>query len=304
MNHFLSIRDLKRDEVGRLFRLTAELKAKVKARERISPLGGRTMALIFEKPSLRTRVTFEVGMVQLGGAAVYLSAQEIGMGKRESVPDVARNLSRWVDGITARVFAHQSLVELARHATVPVINALSDHEHPCQAMADLFTLWERGIELSGLEMAWVGDGNNMCHSLLLLAALTGVRMRVACPPDFSPDPAVLQACRDLGGQFFLTTEANEAVRDAQIIYTDVWISMGQEEERESRLETFQRYQLNETLLRFAPPQALVMHCLPAHRGEEITDAVLDGPQSIVLDQAENRLHVQKAIVMDLLGVSL
>src|SRR5215813_10034506 len=179
MNHFLSIRDLDRGDVGRLFRLTAELKAKVKSRERISPLGGRTMALIFEKPSLRTRVTFEVGMVQLGGAAVYLSAQEIGMGKRESVSDVARNLSRWVDGITARVFAHQTLMELARHATVPVINALSDYEHPCQAMADFFTLWERGIELSGLEMAWVGDGNNMCHSLLLLSARLQPRPRRA-----------------------------------------------------------------------------------------------------------------------------
>jgi ornithine carbamoyltransferase len=304
MTHFLSIQDLDRDDVGRLFKLTSELKARVKARDRITPLGGRTLALIFEKPSLRTRVTFEVGMVQLGGAAVYLSAQEIGMGTRESVPDVARNLSRWVDGITARVFSHQTLVELARHATVPVINALSDHEHPCQAMADFFTLWERGIELRGLEMAWVGDGNNMCHSLLLLAALTGVRMRVACPPGFGPDPAVLEAGRDLGGQVLLTTEAKEAVEGAQVVYTDVWISMGQEAERESRLETFQRYQLNETLLRFAPPGALVMHCLPAHRGEEITDAVLDGPQSIVLDQAENRLHVQKGIVMDLLGVSL
>jgi ornithine carbamoyltransferase len=304
MMHFLSIGDLGQSDVDRLFRLTAELKAKVKARERISPLGGRTLALIFEKPSLRTRVTFEVGMVQLGGAGVYLSAQEIGMGKRESVPDVARNLSRWVDGITARVFAHRTLVELARHATVPVINALSDHEHPCQAMADFFTLWERGIGLRGLEMAWVGDGNNMCHSLLLLAALTGVRMRVACPPGFEPDPAVVRACRDLGGEARFTTEAKEAVDGAQVVYTDVWVSMGQEAERESRLETFQRYQLNETLLRFAPRDALVMHCLPAHRGEEITDAVLDGPQSIVLDQAENRLHVQKAIVMELLGASL
>src|SRR5262245_5975885 len=198
MTHFLSIQDLTRDGVDRVFKLTAELKARVKAGDRITPLGGRTLALIFEKPSLRTRVTFEVGMVQLGGAAVYLAAQEIGMGKRESVPDVARNLSRWVDGITARVFTHQTLVELARHATVPVINALSDHEHPCQAMADFFTLWERGIELSGLELAWVGDGHNMCHSLLLLAAIPGVRMRVACPPDFSPYPSVLQACRDLG----------------------------------------------------------------------------------------------------------
>ena len=304
MMHFLSIQDLDRSDVGRLFKLTSELKARVKARDRITPLGGRTLALIFEKPSLRTRVTFEVGMIQLGGAAVYLSAQEIGMGKRESVPDVARNLSRWVDGIVARVFSHQTLVELAQHATVPVINALSDREHPCQAMADFFTLWERGIELRGLEMAWVGDGNNMCHSLLLLAALTGVKMRVACPPGFDPDPAVLQAFRDLGGHVRLTTEAKEAVEGAQVVYTDVWISMGQEGERENRLEAFQRYQLNETLLRFAPPGALVMHCLPAHRGEEVTDAVLDGPQSIVLDQAENRLHVQKGIVMDLLGVSL
>lgn len=304
MMHFLSIQDLDRDDIGRLFKMTAELKARVKARDRITPLGGRTLALIFEKPSLRTRVTFEVGMVQLGGAAVYLSAQEIGMGKRESVPDVARNLSRWVDGITARVFSHQTLVELAQHATVPVINALSDHEHPCQAMADFFTLWERGVELRGLELAWVGDGNNMCHSLLLLAALTGVRMRVACPPGYDPDPGVLQACRDRGGHVRLTTDAKEAVEGAQVVYTDVWISMGQEAEREKRLEAFQRYQLNETLLRFAPPGALVMHCLPAHRGEEITDAVLDGPQSIVLDQAENRLHVQKGIVMDLLGVSL
>jgi len=304
MTHFLSIQDLTKDDVDRLFKLTAELKARVKARERITPLGGRTLALIFEKPSLRTRVTFEVGMVQLGGAAVYLSAQEIGMGKRESVPDVARNLSRWVDGITARVFAHQTLVELSQHATVPVINALSDHEHPCQAMADFFTLWERGIELRGLEMAWVGDGNNMCHSLMLLAALTGVRMRIACPPGYDPDPAVVKAFRSLGGQASFTTEANEAVKGAQVIYTDVWISMGQEAERDRRLESFQRYQLNDTLLRFAPTGALVMHCLPAHRGEEITDAVLDGPQSIVFDQAENRLHVQKGIVMDLLGVSL
>ncbi|HEV8227125.1 MAG TPA: ornithine carbamoyltransferase, partial [Methylomirabilota bacterium] len=204
----------------------------------------------------------------------------------------------------ARVFSHQTLVELAQHATVPVINALSDYEHPCQAMADFFTLWERGIELDNLEMAWVGDGNNMCHSLLFLAALTGVKMRVACPPGFDPDPAVLAACRDLGSQVRLTTEPTEAMEGAQVVYTDVWISMGQEAERERRLESFQRYQLNPTLLRYAPPGALVMHCLPAHRGEEITDAVLDGPQSIVLDQAENRLHVQKAIIMELLGVGL
>ncbi len=301
MKHFLSIRDLERDEVGRLFRLTASLKARQKARAAGAPLGGRTMALIFEKPSLRTRVTFEVGMFQLGGASVYLAAQEIGFGKRETVPDVARNLSRWVDIIGARVFAHATVEELARHAAVPVINGLSDLEHPCQALADFFTLWERGLDLARLRLAWVGDGNNVCHSVLLLAALTGAEVVVATPPGYEPAPGVLDACRALGGRVRLTVEAREAVEGADAIYTDVWISMGQEQERERRQEAFQRYQLNDALLRFAGGRALVMHCLPAHRGEEITDAVLDGPQSVVLDQAENRLHAQKAIILHLLG---
>jgi ornithine carbamoyltransferase len=303
VNHFLSVRDLDRKHVLDIFKLTAELKAKVKSGERVTPLAGRTLALIFEKPSLRTRVTFEVAMVQLGGAAVYLSAQEIGMGKRESVPDIARNLSRWVDGIAARVFAHRTLEELARCATVPVINALSDFEHPCQAMADLYTLWERGVELRGLELAWIGDGNNVLNSLLFLSALTGVKVRAACPPGYEPVPAVLEACRSLGGVVRVTTDAREAAAGADVLYTDVWISMGQEAERDKRLEAFRRYQVNDTLLRFASPQALVMHCLPAHRGEEITDAVLDGPRSIVLDQAENRLHIQKGIVLHLSGTA-
>ena len=303
MNHFVSIRDLDRKHVLDIFKLTAELKAKLKAGQRVTPLAGRTLALIFEKPSLRTRVTFEVAMVQLGGAAVYLSAQDIGPGKRESVPDIARNLSRWVDGIAARVFAHKTLEELAAHATIPVINALSDLEHPCQAMADLYTLWERGIELKGLELAWIGDGNNVFNSVLLLSALMGVRVRAACPPGYEPAPDVLDACRALGGEVRVTTDAREAAEGAGVLYTDVWISMGQEAEREKRLEAFQRYQVNETLLGFASPKALVMHCLPAHRGEEITDAALDGPRSIVLDQAENRLHVQKGIVMHLSGAA-
>jgi ornithine carbamoyltransferase len=303
MSHLLSIRDLDKKHVLDIFKLTAELKTTLKAGRRVTPLAGRTLALIFEKPSLRTRVTFEVAMVQLGGAAVYLSAQDIGPGKRESVPDIARNLSRWVDGIAARVFAHTTLEELARHATIPVINALSDLEHPCQAMADLYTLWERGIELRGLELAWVGDGNNVFNSLLLLSALMGVRVRAACPPGYEPAPAVLAACRALGGQLRLTTDAREAAEGADLLYTDVWVSMGQEAEREKRLEAFQRYQLNDTLLGFASPKALVMHCLPAHRGEEITDAILDGPRSIVFDQAENRLHVQKGIVMHLSGAA-
>jgi ornithine carbamoyltransferase len=300
VKHVLSIRDLGRDDVPRLFGLTAELKARQKARDRVTPLSGQTMALIFEKPSLRTRVTFEVAMVQLGGAAVYLSAQEIGLGKRESVPDIARNLSRWVDVISARVFSHQTLVQMAAHASVPVINALSDFEHPCQAVADFFTLWERGLDLGTLRLAWVGDGNNVCHSVLLLAALCGTATVVACPPGFEPAPAIVDACRALGGRVRLTTEAREAAEGADVIYTDTWISMGQEAERERRLEAFGRYQVNETLLGFASPGALVMHCLPAHRGEEITDAAMDGPQSVIFDQAENRLHAQKGIILQLL----
>jgi ornithine carbamoyltransferase len=301
VTHFLSIRDLTHEDVPRLFRQVADLKARRKARDRQTPLSGRTLALIFEKPSLRTRVTFEVAMVQLGGAAVYLSAQEIGLGKRESPADVARNLSRWVDVIAARVFAHRTLEELAAHATIPIINALSDFEHPCQALADFFTLWERGMDLQKLRLAWVGDGNNVCHSVLLLAALTSTEVVVACPPGYEPDAGVLAACRALGGRVTVTTEAREAVEGADALYTDVWISMGQEAERERRLEAFQRYQLNERLLGFAHPGALVMHCLPAHRGEEITDPVMDGPQSVVLDQAENRLHVQKGIILQLVG---
>jgi ornithine carbamoyltransferase len=301
MKHFLSIQNLEREDVGRLFRLTAELKSRTKARDRSTPLAGRTMALIFEKPSLRTRVTFEVGMFQLGGASVYLAAQEIGFGKRESVPDIARNLSRWVDIVTARVFAHATVEGLAQHATIPVINGLSDREHPCQAMADYFTLWERGLDLSKTRLAWIGDGNNVCHSVLLLGALLGTRMVVAAPPGYEPAPAILDACRRLGAKVEQTVEVREAAEGADVIYTDAWVSMGQEAERERRHEAFQRYQVNEALLRFAGPKALVMHCLPAHRGEEITDPVLDGAQSVILDQAENRLHAQKAVVLHLLG---
>ena len=301
MKHFLSVEDLERDEVTRLFRLGAELKSRIKAGDRATPLTGRTMALIFEKPSLRTRVTFEVGMVQLGGASVYLAAQEIGFGKRETVPDIARNLSRWVDIVTARVFSHATVEGLARFATIPVINGLSDREHPCQAMADLFTLWERGLDLGKSRLAWIGDGNNVCHSVLLLGACLGMDMIVATPPGYEPDAKVVETCRRRGGKVALTTEAREAAEGADVVYTDVWISMGQETERERRHEAFQRYQVNEALLRFASPKALVMHCLPAHRGEEITDTVLDGPQSVILDQAENRLHAQKAIILHLLG---
>jgi ornithine carbamoyltransferase len=304
VSHFLSVADLTRERALHLFRVTAELKQRRKSGRFGTALNGRTLALIFEKPSLRTRVTFEVGIVQLGGRAVYLSGPEIGMGTRESVPDVARNLSRWVDGIAARVYGHATVESLARHASIPVINGLSDFEHPCQALADYFTLWERGLDLGRIRLAWLGDGNNVCHSVLLLGALLGTRLIVACPPGYEPDPRVMEKVRRLGGQVTVTADAREAATDADVLYTDVWTSMGQESEREQRLEAFQRYQINEAVLRFARPQALVMHCLPAHRGEEITDAVLDGEASIVLDQAENRLHAQKAIILDLLGASV
>ena len=300
MKHFLSAGDLTKDAALGLFRLAAELKQGLKSGHRPTPLTSRTFALIFEKPSLRTRVTFEVGINQLGGSGVYLSGHEIGLGSREPVPDVARNLSRFVDGIVARVFSHATIEGLARHARIPVINALSDFEHPCQAVADYFTLWERGVDLTKVKIAWVGDGNNVCHSLLLLGTALGAEMRVACPPGYEPDAGVLAEVRRRWGRLTTTTEPDEAVRGADVIYTDVWTSMGQEAEREKRQEAFARYQLNPSLLNFARSGALVMHCLPAHRGEEITGDVLDGPQSVVLDQSENRLHVQKAIILSLL----
>jgi len=303
VRHFVSAGDLTREQVLALFALAAELKQRWKTGRRGAPLAGRSLALIFEKPSLRTRVTFEVGIVQLGGRAVYLSGQEIGLGTRESVPDVARNLSRWVDGIAARVFVHATVDTLARHASIPVVNALSDFEHPCQAIADWFTLWERGLDPARTRLAWIGDGNNVCHSVVLVGALLGASMIVACPPGYEPDKRVLEQARRLGGRLEVTEDARRAATGADVLYTDVWTSMGQEAEKAKRQEAFSRYQLNDTLVGFAKPSALVMHCLPAHRGEEITDAVLDGPRSIVLDQSENRLHAQKAMILDLLGGS-
>jgi len=304
VRHLVYSGDLTREHVLHLFALAAELKQRWKAGRRDTPLSGRSLALIFEKPSLRTRVTFEVGVLQLGGRAVYLSGTEIGLGIRESVPDVARNLSRWVDGIVARVYSHASVEAMAEHATIPVVNALSDLDHPCQALADYFTLWERGVDFSRMRLAWIGDGNNVCHSIMIVGALLGAAVVVACPPGYEPAAAVQATVRKLGGRVEITEDARAAATGADVLYTDVWTSMGQEAEREKRLEAFSRYQINDTVLGFAKPSALVMHCLPAHRGEEITDSVVDSPQSVVLDQAENRLHVQKAVILNLLGGSL
>jgi ornithine carbamoyltransferase len=304
MRHFLSAADLTRDAALELFALAADLKQRRTAAPAPAPLAGKTFALIFEKPSLRTRVTFEVGIIQLGGRAVHLGGREIGLGTRESVPDVGRNLSLWVDGIMARVYSHATIVELARHATIPVINGLSDLEHPCQALADYFTLWERGLDFRATRLAWIGDGNNVCHSVMILGGLLGASLVVACPPGYEPDAGVLATARRLGGRIEVTEDARTAATGADVLYTDVWTSMGQEAEHEQRLEAFRRYQLNETLVGFAKPSALVMHCLPAHRGEEITDGVLDGKQSVILDQSANRLHAQKAIMLRLMGGSL
>ncbi len=303
MKHLRSITDLTRGDIEDLFRLAAEWKARMKSRAHETPLAGCSLALVFEKPSLRTRVTFEVGMAQLGGASVHLAAQDIGLGRRESVADVARNLGRWVQVIVARTFSQATVEEVARHAGVPVINGLSDAEHPCQALADFFTLWERGLDLGRLRLAWIGDGNNVCHSVVLLAALLGTEVAVACPPGYEPAAAVLASARALGGRVTVTSEVPEAVAGADALYTDVWVSLGTEAEPEQRFEAFRRHQVHDRLLAFAKPSAVVMHCLPAHRGEEIAEAVVDGPRSVVLDQAENRLHIQKAVLLTLLGAA-
>jgi ornithine carbamoyltransferase len=308
--HFLSAADLSREEAEALLARAAVLKAEWRAGgEGLHadwPLRGKTLALVFEKPSLRTRVAFEAGMTQLGGHGSYLSANDIDMGGRESVPDVARNLSRWVQVIAARVFKHGTVETLARHADVPVINALSDREHPCQALADLMTLREHFGRLQGLRLAYMGDGNNVCHSLMLLGATLGMSVAVACPPDYRPDPDMLAHAERLAqasdATISVTSAPNEAAEGADAIYTDVWASMGQEHEVARRRPVFQPYQVNPALMAQAAPGALFMHCLPVHRDEEVTAEVIDGPQSVVFDQAENRLHVQKALILTLLGM--
>ncbi|MGH7963577.1 MAG: ornithine carbamoyltransferase [Candidatus Binatia bacterium] len=298
--NLLSIADLTRAQLDDIFTLAHRLKADRQDGWPHPLLAGKTLAMIFEKPSLRTRVTFEAGMVQLGGYAVYLSPADIGLGTRESVGDVARNLSRWVDLIMVRTFSHNVVVELAQHATIPVINGLSDLLHPCQVLADCFTLIEQRGRLDGLKVAFVGDGNNVVNSWLNAAAKLPFTFALACPPGYEPDAGVLASARASGGQITITQSVEEAARGADVVYTDVWTSMGQEEEATQRREVFRPYQVNAAVMALTKPGALVMHCLPAHRGEEITADVLDGPQSVVLEEAENRLHVQKAIMVWLL----
>jgi ornithine carbamoyltransferase len=295
----ISLHDLTPPEIDYLLALAQRVKA-APDRHRHA-LEGRTLAMLFEKPSLRTRVTFEVGMGQLGGQALYLGPQEVGLGKREAVKDVARNLSRWVDAVVARVFSHQTVLELAEHASIPVINGLSDFEHPCQALGDYLTLLEHKGRLEGTTLAWVGDGNNVAHSLMYGAARLGVRMRIATPAGYEPDRSVLAEAKREGGAIELTHDPAQAVAGADAVYTDVWTSMGQEDEAETREQVFHPYQVNAQLMRAAGPQAMFMHCSPAHRGQEVTDDVMDAPRSLVCDQAENRLHIQKAILLALLS---
>ncbi len=298
LSHYLGVADLSADAILDLLDLALDLK-----RGHAAPrLPNKTAALVFQKPSLRTRVSFEVAMVQLGGHALYLSPAEIQLGQREGVPDAARVLSRYVDVIVARVFLHSDVASLAAHASVPVINALSDREHPCQILADLLTLYERHGSLRGLKLAYVGDGNNIAHSLALAATRLGIELRIASPDGYEPDPTVLeQAAQDASGSVELYRDPHQAVHGVDAIYTDAWYSMGQESEAELRAPLFRRYQVNQELVLHAAADALVMHCLPAHRNQEITDEVLDGPQSVVYDQAENRLHAQKALLVRLLG---
>ncbi len=297
----LSVADLGGEDI----RLLISDAIDMKAQGWLSILSGKTLAIMFEKPSLRTRVSFELAMRQLGGQTVYLSPAEVGLGERESVPDVARVLSRYVDAITARTFSHQTLESLASYASVPVINALSDLEHPCQALADLLTIHEKKNGLEGLTLAFVGDGNNVAHSLMLAASLVGMNFRIASPADYRVQDRILNLAQGYalasGVEIVCTEEPQVAVSGADVVYTDVWTSMGQEAEVDERRRVFSRYQVNNELLSLAGEDAILMHPLPAHRGEEVSEGILDSPQSVVFDQAENRLHIQKALLAMMLG---
>jgi ornithine carbamoyltransferase len=297
---FISMFDLTNDEIYEIFDLTKKLKESQKKGVEHKILKDKTLAMVFEKPSLRTRVTFETGMTQLGGHAIYLAPADINLGTRESVPDAAKNLSRWVDLIMARVFAHKTVEDLAKNATIPVINGLCDLEHPCQVMCDLFTVIEKKKSLKNVTIAYIGDGNNVCNSFLAASTLLGFQLNVATPKGYEPNKDYLAKAETAN----LYHNPQDVIEDADIVYTDVWASMGQEKEAEQRKKIFMPFQLNKKLLQNAKKNYLIMHCLPAHRGEEITDEVIDGPHSIVLDQAENRLHIQKALMVWLSQKSL
>jgi ornithine carbamoyltransferase len=305
MKDFISIADLTADQIWGILNRARELKDEWHKGGNQPLLKGKVLGMIFQKPSLRTRVSFDVAMLHLGGHALYLSPNEIGLGQRESIADVARVLSGYVDGIMARVFDHDHVLQLARYSRVPVINGLSDYNHPCQGIADILTIWEKKGDLKGLKLAYVGDGNNVTVSLLFAATKLGMHIAIGSPPDYeSPAEAVelgRQFAQESGSQILITHDPVEAVTGADVVYTDTWTSMGQEEETARRATIFPPYQVNSDLLTQAQPEAIVMHCLPAHRGQEITDEVADGPQSAIFDQAENRLHAQKGILAVLMA---
>jgi len=299
---FLSIKDFSPSEIQYLLILARQIKSHPSTYA--ESLKRKTLAMIFEKPSLRTRVSFDVGIQQLGGFSLYLSPAEINLGKRESVYDVAKNLERMVQAIMIRTFAHEIVEEMAQFATIPVINGLTDYSHPCQAMADYLTMWEAKGDLENLRVAFVGDGNNVAHSLMFAGAQVGARVSVATPPGYEPQADAVrwakERARETGGRCVITNDPEEAVVGADVVYTDVWASMGQEAEAEKRSQIFRPFQVDATLFRRAKRDAIFLHCLPAHRGDEVTSDVIDSPRSMVFQQAENRLHVQKAIMLELM----
>jgi ornithine carbamoyltransferase len=299
--HFVSLADLSREEIEALLDRADDLKRMRREGVVTDYLKNRSLAMIFEKSSTRTRVSFEVGMTDLGGHALYLDPTSMQLGRGETVEDTARILSGYVHGILIRAKAHRTVEQLARNASVPVINGLSDLEHPCQALADLMTIRESKGRFTGLKFAWVGDGNNVCNSLILAAAMTGMEMAVACPRGYEPDAEIVRKAKAMGGKIVVTGDVKEAAKGADVLYTDVWVSMGEEAEREQRCRDLRDYQINMDLIRLAKKDCLVMHCLPAHRGEEISDDAMRSPGSVIFEQAENRLHAQKALMMKLMG---
>jgi len=304
MKDLLTINALTTKEIEDILMLSAELKKKQKNRQMDCPLIGRTLGMFFEKPSTRTRVSFEIGIYQLGGQAIVLPVSDLQIGRGETIADTARVLSRYIDAIVIRTFEHKIVEEWAEHASIPVINGLTDMHHPCQALADVFTIKEKRGSLKGLKLTYIGDGNNVAHSLIEICVKTGVDISLACPKGYEPDKKIVKSAigdaKKIGSKIEILSDPQKAAKDADVLYTDVWASMGQEKERKKRLKIFKDYQLNKKLLKSAKPDALVMHCLPAHRGEEITEDVLEGANSVIFDQAENRLHTQKAVMLRLM----
>ena len=301
---FLTLADYSKEEIEYLLHLALELKEKQQNDERYTPLSGKTLAMIFEKPSTRTRVSFEVGMVQLGGHALHLSSRDLQIGRGETIADTARVLSEYVDAIMIRTFEHEKVEELAQYATIPVINGLTDDDHPCQALADLLTIYEVKGKLQGLKLAYIGDGNNMAHALMLAAAKVGMDCAIASPKGYEPKETIVKEAKHIasesGATVVVTNDPYEAIADADVVYTDVWASMGQEAEANERMHIFAPFQVNEALVQQAKQDFIFLHCLPAHRGEEVTEGVIDGAHSYIFQQAGNRLHAQKALLVSLL----